>query len=138
MSVGVVLSQFEALVVRTESIGSRLTRKKIRPTRDQRHEFQELSMRLKSALVIIDTVVARLLLAGHPSDEDIRLADQVRCAKNYISITPSILMILRRNLILIFTGPKVSNLDSAQVKTRKKHTRTRCDTPCQKSSRDLP
>jgi hypothetical protein len=76
-------------------------------------------------LAIVDTEVAKLL---QPGDENIRLADLVQSTKTHRSITPPVLMILGRSLVLIFIRPKDSKLDSAHVKTRKKHTQARCET----------
>ncbi|EAS29994.3 uncharacterized protein CIMG_08740 [Coccidioides immitis RS] len=125
MSVGLVLSQLETLVSRIELMGTRLSNKTIRPTSNQRDHFQGLSARLRAALAIIDIRIGELL---SPTDKEIGLANQVRSAKIYVSITSPILTLLRRNLALIFTGPTPSNLDSAHVQARKKQTRTRCET----------
>lgn len=128
MSVSVVLSQFEALVTRMESVGSKLCTKRIRSTRDQRDEFQNLHKRLKATLATFDTGIQRLLAIGTPDEDDIHLADRVRSAKDFGSITSPILTTLKRNMALIFIGPKTSNLDSTQVKTRHKQTEMRCET----------
>ncbi|OJD19184.1 hypothetical protein ACJ73_08658 [Blastomyces percursus] len=123
MSAGLVLSQFEALAARTESMLLKLTGRKIRPTRDQRDEFRKLRGRMDSSWAALNAAIAKL---NHCGDEDIAIANQIRDTKNYQSITSPILMNLRRNLELIYIGPKDSELDSEQVKTRKRHTRTRC------------
>lgn len=65
---------------------------------------------------------------GYPDEEDIHLADRIRSAKDFGSITSPALTTLKRNMVLIFMGPKTSNLDSNQVKTRNKHTEMRCKT----------
>ncbi|QSS70930.1 hypothetical protein I7I50_01588 [Histoplasma capsulatum G186AR] len=127
MSAGAVLSQLEALVARTELTASKLAAKKIRPTRDQLDDFQKLSDSFKAAFATVDAEVEKLLLAGQPTDEDINLMNQIRSTKAHRSITTPTLTIFRRNLVLIFTGPNDSSLDSLQVKARKKHTRARCE-----------
>lgn len=128
MSVSVVLSQFEALVARMESVGSKLCTKRIRPTRDQRDKFQNLHKRLKATLATFDAGIQRLLAIGTPDEDDIHLVDRVRSAKDFGSITSPILTTLKRNMALIFIGPKTSNLDSTQVKTRHKQTEMRYET----------
>lgn len=123
MSAGSVLSQFEILVARAESIGSKLSARNIRPTNAQLDQFRELKSRLTSAVENIDAQITNLL---QPQTETTRFADQIRLIKS-ISHLPSS-TILSRNLILIFTGPKISSLDSKQVKANKEHIQMRCDT----------
>ncbi|EEQ35365.1 conserved hypothetical protein [Microsporum canis CBS 113480] len=124
MSAGLVLSQLEGLVSRAESLSSKLTNKKIRPTNGQQDEFQKLSKRMDSAWATVSAILSKF---KHRSDKDINLANAVRATQEYQTITSPIFMILRRNLELIFVGPRGSALDSAQVKTRKKKARTRCE-----------
>ncbi len=123
MSVGLVLSQFENLVSRTESMGSKLSAKNIRPTKDQLNQFSELKIRLTTAMANIDAEITSLL-QPHAGITD--LANQIRSIRS-ISQPPSSTM-LSRNLVLIFMGPKISGLDSNQVKANKEHTRKRCHT----------
>jgi hypothetical protein len=122
MSVGLVLSQFEILVARAESMDSKLSARNIRPTNAQLDQFRELKARLASAVENIDAQVTSL---SQPHTETTRFADQIRSIKS-ISHLPSSTM-LSRNLILIFAGPKISSLDSKQVKANKEHTQMRCD-----------
>lgn len=126
MSVCVVLAQFDSLVTRMESFSSRLSAKRIRPTRDQLNEFQNLHMRFKTILADYDTGIERLLTTGLPDKDDISIADRVRSDKDSRLVTSSTLTSLKRNIILIFTGPKTSKLDSSQVKTKNKQTESRC------------
>lgn len=127
MSVCVVLAQFDSLVTRMESLSSKLNTKRIRPTRDQLNEFQNLHTRFKATLADYDAGIERLLAAGFPDEKDIRIADRVRSAKDSGPTTSPTLTTLRRNMVLIFMGPKTSNLDSDQVKTRNKQTEMRCE-----------
>ena len=127
MSVSVVLSQFDTLVARIESLGSKLRTKRIRPTRDQLNQFQNLNRKLRVGLMELDTSIQALLAIGAPDDEDIRLAASIRSAKYLGTITSPMLTALKRNLELIFTGPKTSNFNSRQVKTRNKQTEMRCE-----------
>ncbi|KAM5442408.1 hypothetical protein MferCBS31731_002286 [Microsporum ferrugineum] len=124
MSAGSVLSQLEGLVSRAESMSSKLTNKKIRPTNGQQDEFQKLSRRMDSAWASVSAILSKF---KHRSDKDINLANTVRATQEYQTITSPIFMILRRNLELIFIGPRDSALDSAQVKIRKNKARTRCE-----------
>ncbi|PGH19286.1 hypothetical protein AJ80_04039 [Polytolypa hystricis UAMH7299] len=125
MSAASVLSLFEAMVDRMESMASRLTgRKKIRPTRDQRDKFQELKKRLDAASAIVNTAVVEL---SRRSEKEIALVEDIRRTKGYQSITATILRCLRNNLALIFIGPKDSKLDTHRVTLAKRQTRTRCE-----------
>ncbi|KAJ6054320.1 uncharacterized protein N7446_010332 [Penicillium canescens] len=126
MSVCVVLAQFDSLVARMESFSSRLSTKRIRPTTDQLNEFQNLHVRFKAILADYDTGVERLLTTGLPDENDISIADRVRSDKDSRLVTSSTLTTLKRNIVLIFTGPKISKLDSSQVKTKNKQTESRC------------
>ncbi|KAJ5111739.1 hypothetical protein NUU61_001369 [Penicillium alfredii] len=128
MSVSVILSQFEALVNKMELVGSRLCNKRIRPTADQLNDFQNLHTRFKATLANFDNGVQKLLAIGSPAAEDLLLADRIRAAKDSAPITSPILTTLKRNLILIFMGPKTFELDSKQVKARNKQTEGRCKT----------
>ncbi|KAJ5998011.1 hypothetical protein N7522_009671 [Penicillium canescens] len=126
MSVCVVLAQFDSLVTRMESFSSRLSGKRIRPTRDQLNEFQNLHMRFKTILADYDTGIERLLTTGLPDADDISIGDRVRSNKDSSLVTSSTLTTLKRNIVLIFTRPKTSKLDSSQVKTKNKQTESRC------------
>ncbi|KAJ5550178.1 hypothetical protein N7461_004876 [Penicillium sp. DV-2018c] len=128
MSVGVVLAQFEALVTKMELIGLKLCNKRIRPTADQVNEFQNLHTRFKATLPNYETGIQRLSTIGTPDEQDVQLADHIRAAKNTPSTAPSTLTSLKRNLVLIFMGPKTFQLDSKQVKTRNRQTEVRCET----------
>ena len=128
MSVSVILSQFESLVTRMELVGSKLCNKRIRPTPDQLNEFQNLHTRFKTTLASYDIGIQRLLAIGSPAKEDLQLADRIRAAKDFAPITSPILTTLKRNLILIFMGPKTFEFDSKQVKTRNRQTEGRCKT----------
>lgn len=128
MSVSVVLTQFEALVTKMESIGLKLCNKRIRPTTDQLNEFQNLHTRLKATLPNYETGIQRLIAIGTPDEQDVQLADRIRAAKNIPPTTSSTLTTLKRNLVLIFMGPKTFQLDSKQVKTRNRQTEVRCET----------
>lgn len=127
MSVCVVLAQFDSLVTRMESLSSKLSTKRIRPTRDQLNDFQNLHTRLKAALADYDAGIEKLLAAGYPNEKDICIADRVRSAKDSGPITSPTLTIFKRNMALIFMGPKTSNLDSNQVKTKNKQIEMRCE-----------
>ncbi|KAI1907307.1 hypothetical protein LOZ65_006787 [Ophidiomyces ophidiicola] len=122
MSAGSVVSQLEALVSRVESMSSRL--EKIRPTNDQQDELRKLGKRMDSAWATVSAVLAKF---NNRSDKVFTLANAVRATQEYQTITSPIFMILRRNLELIFVGPRDSALDSAQIKVRKKKARTRCE-----------
>ena len=117
MSVSVILSQFESLVTRMELVGSKLCNKRIRPTPDQLNEFQNLHTRFKTTLASYDIGIQRLLAIGSPAKEDLQLADRIRAAKDFAPITSPILTTLKRNLILIFMGPKTFEFDSKQAMT---------------------
>lgn len=128
MSAVVVLSQFDSLVNKMESVSLKLCQKRIRPSTDQLTEFRGLYTRFKATLANFDAGIQGLLAIGYPDEEDIRLASRVRSAKNDTSFTPSTMTTLKRNLVLIFMGPTTFTFESKQVKTRNKQTETRCAT----------
>ncbi|OAL68713.1 hypothetical protein A7D00_7116 [Trichophyton violaceum] len=103
MSTGTVLLQLEALVSRVESMSSKLTNKKIRPTNDQHDEFQKLTKRMDSAWATVSAIVAKF---DPRNEKGITLANTVRATQEYQTITSPIFMILR-NLELIFVGPRL-------------------------------
>lgn len=127
MSACVVLSQFNALVNKMESVGLKLCQKRIRPSGDQLNEFQGLYTRFKATLADYDTGIHKLLAMGCPNQEDIQLASHVRSVTCDAPLTSSTVTTLKRNLVLIFTGPTTFTLDSKQVKTRNKQTEMRCE-----------
>lgn len=88
MSARVVLSQFESVVNRTESLSSRLCTKRVRATRDQLSEFLTLHTRLKAILASFVSGIQRLSSMASPDEEDILLADHVRSAKDFDTLTP--------------------------------------------------
>ncbi|CAI7622815.1 unnamed protein product [Penicillium pancosmium] len=120
MSAIVVLSQFDTLVKKMESVSLKICQKRIRPSANQLAEFRGLYTRFKATLANFDT--------GYPDEKDIQLAAQVRSAKNNASLDLSTMTILKRNLVLIFMGPTTFTLDSQQVKARNKQTKMRCET----------
>ncbi|RAL09438.1 uncharacterized protein BO97DRAFT_472471 [Aspergillus homomorphus CBS 101889] len=120
MSASLILSQFAALVARAESMEKKLSPRKIRPTRDQLNQLREHRDKLRTTLSKLDAEVTSLI---QPDEEIVKLLDRIRSGKNSLA---SISTALSRNLILIFTGPKDSSLDSVQVTASKKHTRKRC------------
>ncbi|KAM5484995.1 hypothetical protein MaudMau93_005697 [Microsporum audouinii] len=105
-------------------MSSKLTNKKIRPTNDQQNELQKLTKRMDSAWETISAILAKFNIRNK---KDTTLANAVRATREYQTITSPIFMILRRNLELIFIGPRDSTLDSAQVKIRRKKARIRCE-----------
>ncbi|RAK94952.1 uncharacterized protein BO80DRAFT_369958 [Aspergillus ibericus CBS 121593] len=120
MSACVVLSQFAALAARAESMEKKLSARKIRPTQDQLDQFCEYRDKLRMTLSKLDAEVTSLV---QPDEEAIKLLNRIRSGQNSLA---TISVAFSRNLILIFSGPKDSSLDSEQVTANKKHTRTRC------------
>lgn len=120
MSACVVLSQFAALAARAESMEKKLSARKIRPTRDQLDQFCEYRDKLRMTLSKLDAEITSLV---QPDEEAIKLLNRIRSGQNSLA---TISIAFSRNLILIFSGPKDSSLDSEQVTANKKHTRTRC------------
>lgn len=104
-------------------MGDKLSARKIRPTNAQLDQFRELRARLTSAMENIGDQITSLL---QPLTDATRFADQIRSFKNLSQLPSS--TTLSRNLVLIFTGPKISVLDSKQVKANKEHTQMRCRT----------
>lgn len=126
MSAIVVLSQFDALVKKMESVSLKLCQKRIRPSADQLSEFRDLYTRFKATLANFDAGIQGLLAQGYPDEEDIRLASRVRSAKNDEFLAPSMITTLKRNLVLVFMGPTTFTFESKQVKARNKQTEMRC------------
>lgn len=89
MSVSVVLSQFDALVNKMESVGLKLCHKRIRPSGGQLNEFRGLYTRFKATLANFDAGIQGLLAMECPDARDIELADRVRSANNHAPLMSS-------------------------------------------------
>ncbi|KAA8641397.1 uncharacterized protein ATNIH1004_001862 [Aspergillus tanneri] len=128
MSAGAVLAQLSVVLAHMESVSSKLS-SNIRPSWDQLKEFQNLSVQLEAASERIKKNLEILLRRRAPTEKDINLAEQVRSAKDIRQVMPSLGATLKRNLILLFQGPRLdSALDTSATKARKNQARTRCET----------
>ncbi|KAB8277129.1 hypothetical protein BDV30DRAFT_6814 [Aspergillus minisclerotigenes] len=124
MSAGLILSQLEALISRMQSMERKISERNIRPKRGQLEQFDVLRTELQAVSTRIDAAIIEL---SQPTDEGIEFVSKIRSAKAILSLSSPMLTTLSKNLYLIFNCPKESNLDSAQVRMRKRHTQTRCE-----------
>lgn len=130
MSATVVLSQLRLLVERTQGLVTKLSN--VHPTNDQWSELDSLSVRLsEAARRVRENAVARknshTERAWQESEKHRALARSVKgdLLVNRHLNNP---VIFRRNIVLIFEGPKDSSFDSTEIKSRKASTRKRCGT----------
>lgn len=126
MSSNAILTQFSSLLKSMESIGPKMS-SNIRPTRDQLNEFRTLSARFKTVLASFEGHLELLLRKAVPRDNDLKLAGQIRSAKEIKQISPSLTTTFRKNIVLIFRGPDESALDTTRIRSRKAKTRARCE-----------
>lgn len=100
---------------------------KMRLTKSKIETFQSLANKITQATTHLSGTIQSMELKckKQPTDDGIKLLAQARQyeAEKQLNVT-----ILRRNLILIFEGPKNSALDSNQIKARKRVLRDRCST----------
>lgn len=129
MSASSILSQLKGLLVKTRQIEPKLS--KLYPSDDQWEVLADLSAELSRAAKDIEDKV-RLLRetrserAWKESEEHRSNAESLRghlFAKGQIK-NPQI---FRRNMTIIFQGPKKSSFDTDELKVKKESTRKRCE-----------
>ena len=129
MSATVVLSQLTTLVEKSEQLRERF--RKIYPTVDQWNTLSDLSSRLADAAKRLqeETRMLRELRperAWQESEKHRSHAQSVRgdlFAKGRLAQSA----VFRRNIVMIFLGPKDSTFDSEDTKFKKESTRRRCE-----------
>jgi hypothetical protein len=122
--------ELEALARKAEYTVEKLGSAKVQPTKEQYHAFESLSLRFSEVVVKFSEVIDHFK-DGHTEwvlGERKRLENRADLARADLVATgtPKSLAIFRKNLALIFEGPKDSALDSSAVKSRNKQTRARC------------
>lgn len=129
MSVSTFATQLEALCRRINTTRNKLQAAKIRSTKSKIRVLQALAKKItQAATELSESIGTSIESQGkHPTDEGIKLLAQTRqyLAEDQVNVT-----ILKRNLVLIFEGPKDSALDSTHIKARKKTLRERCRIVC--------
>ena len=129
MSSTIVLSQLRGLVERAEQVKGRL--QKLYPGDDQWRTLTELATSLGNVATQLQQEMktlkeSRTARAWKESEKYRSHAQSVRgdlCSKGRLK-NPAV---FRRNIVVIFEGPKVSSFDSEDAKFRKESTRKRCD-----------
>lgn len=127
MSTATVITHLESLIKRAELMAEKLRTSKIRPTRHQVDTFGALGVRLDEAAAKVSGEIEALKLANGPTEECVKLLSEARLSRDSFAAGQINLMIFTRNLALMFDGPKDSQFDSAQTKTKKALTRARCE-----------
>ena len=122
--------ELEALARKAEYTVEKLGSAKVQPTKEQYHAFESLSLRFSEVAVKFSEVTDHFK-DGHTEwllGEGKRLGNRADLAHADLIATgiPKSLATFRKNLALIFEGPKDSALDSSTVKSRNKQTRARC------------
>lgn len=132
MTTTTLISQLEALFRRVEAMRDKIQTAQIRPAKSQLEKFETLAIKLTEAATKVSEEI-RALTNAHtkrPSEQGSNLVSQAQSSRESVANGQLNLAILRRNLTLIFEGPKDSALDSSQIKARKKVIRERCKTIC--------
>jgi hypothetical protein len=118
--------ELEALARKAEYTVEKLGSAKVQPTKEQYHAFESLSLRFSEVAVKFSEVTDHFK-DGHTEwvlGEGKRLENRADLAHADLIATgiPKSLATFRKNLALIFEGPKDSALDSSTVKSRNKQT----------------
>lgn len=128
MSVTTVLSHLQGLLEKTENLSPKLS--KIYPSVDQWNSLRDLSTLLLEAVQKFqdDVRLFRESRTQRAWQESEVHRTKVRSSRSDLLATcrlrhPSV---FRRNIVLIYEGPKTSRFDSEDSKLRKESTRKRC------------
>lgn len=127
MTTGTLISQLEALCRRINVMRDKVQATEMRLTKSKLKTIQSLGSKITQATTDLSETIQSMESTREkpPTDDAIKLLGQAKqCeAEKKPNVT-----ILKRNLILIFEGPKFSVLDSNQIKARKRVLRDRCST----------
>lgn len=129
MSSTVVLSQLRGLTEKAEKLKGKLD--KISPTDDQWNSLIDSSLHLANAASQLQEKMETLRNSRTKRawKESEKHRSQARSLSGELFTTGRLKQsaVFRRNIVVIFEGPKTSTFDSDDAKVRKESTRKRCD-----------
>lgn len=136
MPVITVVAQLDSLARRLDSVARKLRTTRIRPSGDQLATIDTLAHRLTESVRSVAQEVKKLKQERY--DQLVAVGAswvaQARSVKDHLDGGQVKSSQLKKSLALIFLGPNDSGLDSEQVRSRKRLTRSRCQTirqqPC--------
>lgn len=126
MTIQMSFSQIQAIVCQMQDMCHKLQNTRLRCSRSERLDCPKLAAHLLDTANALSRNILDHSVIKAPDKAAEELAERLRSSCR--TLTSSNKTILRRNMNLIFLGPQVSELDSIQVKMRKKATQGRCNT----------
>ena len=130
MSIHTAILDLEALARKAEYAMEKFSSMEVQPTREEYHAFESLDLRFSEMVVKFSEKINcfKDVHADWVVSEGKAFRSRAESARTDLMVggQPKSLATFKRNLLLVFEGPRDSALDSKSVTSRNKQTRTRC------------